>query len=382
MIAERVYDLIPDDLFLRLDNFIGAARLLVKIEGLNPAGSIKLKTALALITDAEESGRLRAGGRVVESSSGNLGIALSMVCAVRGYQFTCITDPKASPHSVATMRALSANVVVVTQPDANGGFLGTRIALIQEMLRTDPELVWPNQYANPANPRAHWERTAREILRAVPSVDFLFVGAGTTGTLMGCAGYFRSFSPSTRIIAVDSLGSVTFGRLAGPRHIPGLGTSRRPELCRADDLDAIVHIDEADAAWMCRRIAAEYGLLAGGSTGSVLAAVERYQSEIPAEATVVAISPDLGERYLDSVYDDAWVIGKFGAGVLAGARSRPAPVASMAVTVPALAETVPALAVAVPPMAVAVPTGDTVPPLAEALAAISYLDCVRNPVPL
>jgi N-(2-amino-2-carboxyethyl)-L-glutamate synthase len=317
MIAGRVYDLITDDLYLRLPEFIGESNVLLKVEGLNPAGSIKLKTALALITDAEERGLLKPRGRVVESSSGNLGIALSMVCAVRGYSFTCITDPKASPHSVAAMRALSAEVIVVTEPDANGGYLGTRIALIKEMLRADPELTWPNQYGNVANSRAHWERTATEILQAIPSVEYLFVGAGTTGTLMGCAGYFRKFSPLTRIIAVDSRGSVTFGQPAGPRYVPGLGTSRLPELCRTDNLDEIVLIEEADAVRMCRRVAGEFGLLVGGSTGSVLAAVDQLGDQIPDGATVVAISPDLGDHYLDSVYDDDWVAERFGADVLA-----------------------------------------------------------------
>ena len=317
MIAERVYDLITDDLYLRLPDFIGEPNVLLKVEGLNPAGSIKLKTALALITDAEERGVLKPRGRVVESSSGNLGIALSIVCAVRGYAFTCITDPKAAPHSVATMRALSAEVIVVTEPDSNGGYLGTRISLIKEMLRADPELTWPNQYANLANSRAHWERTATEILQAVPSVEYLFVGAGTTGTLMGCAGYFRKFSPLTRIIAVDSRGSVTFGQPAGPRYVPGLGTSKLPELCRTDDLDEIVLVEEADAIRMCRRVAGEFGLLVGGSTGSVLAAVAQLGDEIPAGSTVVAISPDLGDRYLDSVYDDDWVSERFGAGLVA-----------------------------------------------------------------
>jgi N-(2-amino-2-carboxyethyl)-L-glutamate synthase len=360
MIAERVYDLITDDLYLRLSDFIGEPNVLLKVEGLNPAGSIKLKTALALITDAEERGVLKPRGRVVESSSGNLGIALGIVCAVRGYAFTCITDPKASPHSVAIMRALSAEVIVVTEPDSNGGYLGTRIALIKEMLRADPELTWPNQYANLANSRAHWERTATEILQAVPSVEYLFVGAGTTGTLMGCAGYFRKFSPLTRIIAVDSRGSVTFGQPAGPRYVPGLGTSKLPELCRTDDLDGIVHVEEADAIRMCRRIAGEFGLLVGGSTGSVLAAVAQLGAEIPPGATVVAISPDLGDRYLDSVYDDDWVSERFGTGLLA---ESPTP------TQRALAGT---------PLAGA-PLADE--SLAAALATVSYLQTQTTRMP-
>ena len=316
MIVDHVYDLVTDDIYLRLPELIGDAELYLKIEGLNPAGSVKLKTALALITDAEERGLLRPGGRVVESSSGNLGIALSMVCAVKGYSFVCITDPKAAAHSVASMRALSAEVVVVTERDANGGYLGTRIAHLKQMLRDDPTLYWPNQYANSANPRAHWERTAASIFAEISNVDYLVVGAGTTGTLMGCSAYFRQFSPRTKIIAVDTRGSVTFGGAASPRYIPGLGTSRVPELCRTDNIDEIVYVAEGDAVRACRHLARRYGLLVGGSTGSVVAAVQDLAPTLPSGATVVAIAPDLGDKYLETVFNDQWVTATFGSDVL------------------------------------------------------------------
>jgi 2,3-diaminopropionate biosynthesis protein SbnA len=318
MIADRVYELITDDLFLRIPILDSQIDFYLKVEGLNPAGSIKLKTAVALVDDADSKGLLRPGGGIIESSSGNLGIALSMVCAARGYHFTCITDPKASPQSIATMRAMNANVVVVTETDYNGGYLGTRIATLKRMLALDPSLVWPNQYANSANPRAHSERTAFSIYQSVADIDYLFVGAGTTGTLMGCAAYFRQFSPRTRIVGVDTCGSVTFGRPAGPRYIPGLGTSRVPELCRSELVDELVYIEEVAAVRMCREIAVNHGLLIGGSTGSVLAAVCAMQLEIPPSARVVAIGPDLGDRYLNTVYNDEWVTERFGADALGG----------------------------------------------------------------
>lgn len=318
MIADHVYNIVTDDIYLRLPEWIGESEIYLKIEGLNPAGSVKLKTAIALIEDAERMGVLTPGGRVIESSSGNLGIALSMVCSVKGYSFTCITDPNASTRSVATMRALGAQVVVVTDRDAKGGYLGSRIACLKTMLALDPDLTWPNQYANAANPRVHSERTATSILKAIREVDYLFVGAGTTGTLMGCATHFRQFSPDTQIIAVDARGSVTFGYPPGPRYIPGLGTSRVPELCQTGILDKVVLIDEADAVRTCRRVATKYGLLVGGSTGSVLAAVQSLYAEIPPGSRVVAIAPDLGDRYLDTVYNDDWVSARFGPNVLAG----------------------------------------------------------------
>ncbi|MEE1762428.1 2,3-diaminopropionate biosynthesis protein SbnA [Streptomyces sp. SP18BB07] len=311
MIFRHAYDLVLDDLFLDLSGFIGDVDLTLKIEGLNPAGSIKLKAAVGLLEDLESRGVLKPGGRVIESSSGNLGIALSSVCAARGYQFTCVADPNTASMSLRLMRAYGAEVVVVDRRDANGGFLQSRIDHIHARLREDPELVWPNQYANEANPRAHYRRTAPALLKE-SEVDLLFVGAGTTGTLMGCAEYFREYSPGTRIVAVDSVGSVTFDSPPARRHIPGLGTSRRPEIFRDGLVDEVVMVPEAEAVRMCRRLATQRGVLAGGSTGSVLAAVAARRHEIPPGASVVAISPDLGERYLDTIYDDAWVDERFG----------------------------------------------------------------------
>jgi cysteine synthase A len=311
MIYDCAYDVVLDDVFLRLPGLLDGVQCFLKLEGFNPAGSVKIKTAVALVEDLESRGLLRPGGRIAESSSGSLGIALSVVCAIKKYSFTCVVDPNTSPRSVATMRSLGARVVMVSQRDGNGGYLGTRIAALRSMLSEDSQLVWTNQYANSANPRAHWTRTAGAILTEFQAVDYLVVGAGTTGTLMGCAAYFRQFSPRTRIIAVDSVGSVTFGHPAGPRHIPGVGTSRVPELCRPDLVDEVVMVEEAQAVRACRQLATGYGLLAGGSTGSVVAALGLLAGRIPADAKVVAIAPDMGERYLDTVYDDAWVAERF-----------------------------------------------------------------------
>ncbi|WP_367042021.1 2,3-diaminopropionate biosynthesis protein SbnA [Streptomyces sp. Je 1-332] len=316
MLYRNAHELVLDSVFLDLDDFIPQVDLKLKIEGLNPAGSIKIKAAVGLIEDAERRGVLKPGGRVIESSSGNLGIALSSVCAARGYTFICVVDPNTSKQSLGLMEAFGADVVLVTERDANGGYLQTRIDYITKRLGADPDLVWPNQYANPANPRAHYERTAASIVRQAAAeawrIDHLFIGAGTTGTLMGCTDYFREHSPHTRITAVDSLGSVTFGGEPGKRHIPGLGTSRRPEIFRAGRVDEAVLVPEFEAVRMCRRLAAERGIALGGSTGSVLAAIERNRDRIEPGSLVVAIAPDIGDRYLDTIYDDVWIYERFG----------------------------------------------------------------------
>ncbi len=311
MIYNSVDEIITDNIFLKIPRLGHRVGVYLKLEGLNPAGSIKLKTAVALINDAEQNKGLRPNGEVIESSSGNLGVALATVCAARGYRFTCVVDPNTCEQLVKTMSCLGANVVCIDRRDANGGFLGSRIEFIKQQLREKPELVWVNQYANPANPKAHSFYTATAILKEFPKVDFLFVGAGTTGTLMGCIYKFREASPSTVIVAVDAVGSVTFGQQPRSRFIPGLGTSRRPEIFNHEVIDEVVFVGELDTITECRFLVSRYGLLVGGSTGTVLAGVKQFAGRIPEESTVVAISPDMGGQYVNSVYSDEWVKAKF-----------------------------------------------------------------------
>lgn len=295
--------------FLRLRD-IRTADVYLKLEGLNPAGSLKLRPAVAMISRLEADGRLRPGyNEVIESSSGNLGVALALVCKVKGYPFTCVTDANVNPWAVKVMKAYGASVIVVRERDEEGGYLGTRLRLVRQLLSAAPQLVWTNQYANPANAGAHYALTAPEIHQAFPAVDYVFVGAGTTGTLVGCAAYFAKHSSRTRVVAVDTAGSVTFGGPTAPRHIPGLGTSRRPEIADLHEPHEVVLVPEADAVLACQRLRDMYGLLAGGSTGSVLAAVEQYS--LPPRSLVVAISADLGDRYVDTIYDPTWLDERF-----------------------------------------------------------------------
>jgi N-(2-amino-2-carboxyethyl)-L-glutamate synthase len=308
LITDRAYDLVRDDVFLRISGIGGLNHLYLKIEGLNTGGSIKLKTARGILEGAELSGVDLNRVRIIESTSGNLGVALAVICAAEGYRLTCVTDPNSNAASVAVMRALGAEVVVVKERDENGGFLGSRISYIHQRLEQEPDLFWVNQYANPDNPLAHERTTAPAVLDEFERVDHLFVGVGTGGTLMGVTDYFRTHSPKTRIVAVDTVGSVNFGSEPKRRLIPGLGTSRRPELLSPDAPDEVVLVPEDDTVRECRWLARTSGLLAGGSTGTVLAAIRSKAAEISPDDTVVAISPDLGERYLDSIYNDDWVI--------------------------------------------------------------------------
>ncbi|HEX5494932.1 MAG TPA: 2,3-diaminopropionate biosynthesis protein SbnA [Mycobacteriales bacterium] len=304
-VFRRPQDLVLDDVYVDIEPLVGRP-LMLKCEGFNFAGSIKLKPAADMVAAAERDGVLRQGSVIVESSSGNLGVALAVVAANRGYRLVCVCDPRVAETNRRLIERYGGEVVTVTEPDERGGYLGTRIGVVRRLCRENPDYVWLNQYTNPHNPRSHHDRTARSIFGRFPQLDLLFVGAGTTGTLMGCARYVREHRLDTRVVAVDSFGSVTFGGPPGPRFIPGLGTSTRPALLDADLVDDLVLVDERDAVAACRRLATN-GYLFGGSTGTVLAGALHVLGDHPGGSRAVAIAPDLGERYLTTIYDDAWV---------------------------------------------------------------------------
>ncbi len=299
-------DFDADDVFVDLEPMIGH-RLYLKCEGFNFAGSIKLKAATTMVAAAEETGRLRQGSVLIESSSGNLGVALAMIAASRGYRFTCVTDDRCNVATRRMIEALGGRVVVVTEPAEEGGLLGARIAYVKAMCAADDRLVWLDQYRNAANWQAHGRTTGPEILRQFPDLDVLFVGAGTTGTLMGCARFFRDWSPRVRIVAVDATGSVIFGGPSAPRSIPGVGSGVCPPLLDSDYVDDIVLVSEPETTRACRRLGRR-GFVFGGSTGTVVAGAERWLAEHgDPSLTAVGIAPDLGNGYLDTIYDDDWV---------------------------------------------------------------------------
>jgi cysteine synthase A len=214
------------------------------------------------------------------------------------------------------MEALGSQVHIIAEPDAGGGFLGARIDYVRALCASDPRYVWLNQYTNPGNWRAHYRTTASEIARQFPHLDVLFVGAGTTGTLMGCARYFLGWHRPVRIVAVDSVGSVTFGGPPGRRMIPGLGTSVRPPLLDESYVDEVIFVEEADTIRACHRLARR-GFLFGGSTGTVVSGAAEWLAQHDArELTAVAIAPDLGERYLDTIYHTNWLQDLYGEDVL------------------------------------------------------------------
>jgi N-(2-amino-2-carboxyethyl)-L-glutamate synthase len=290
--------------------------LFLKCEGFNFAGSIKLKAATEMVEAAERDGVLTPRSILVESSSGNLGVALSMIAASKGYGFLCVTDSRCNLSTRRLMQAFGSQVHVITEPDEIGGFLGARINYVRALCASDDRYVWLNQYSNPQNWRAHYRSTAPAIARQFPELDVLFVGAGTCGTLMGCARYFRGWHRPVHVVAVDTVGSVTFGGPPARRMIPGLGMNVRPPLLDESYVDEVVCVEEADTIRACHRLAGK-GFLFGGSTGTVVSgAMDWLALHGSPDLTAVAIAPDFGERYLDTVYQPNWVLDLYGDDVL------------------------------------------------------------------
>jgi N-(2-amino-2-carboxyethyl)-L-glutamate synthase len=304
-----------EELYVDLLPIFGQS-LFLKCEGFNFAGSIKLKAAAEMVEAADRHGALTPGSILIESSSGNLGVALSMIAASKGYRFLCVTDSRCNLSTRLLMEALGSEVHVIADPDAAGGFLGARLDYVRALCASDDRYVWLNQYTNPGNWQAHYRTTAPAIARQFPQLDVLFVGAGTTGTLMGCARYFREWHHPVRVVAVDSLGSVTFGGPPGRRMIPGLGASVRPPMLDESLVDEVVRVDEADTIRACHRLARR-GFLFGGSTGTVVSGAMSWLARHGAgPLTAVAVAPDLGERYLDTIYQVNWIEAIYGTGVL------------------------------------------------------------------
>jgi 2,3-diaminopropionate biosynthesis protein SbnA len=282
--------------------------VIAKLELLNPGGSMKDRSARHIVEAGLREGSIEPGNRLIESSSGNFGIALAIAARIYDLRFTCVVDPKTTQANVAILRGLGADVEIVTQRDHAGGYLHSRISRVEELLAMTPGAIWVNQYANDRNWEAYYRGTGAELNeQLVHPPGFLFAAVSTTGSILGCARRLRERFPDLRVIAVDAVGSVIFGAPPGPRELPGIGSSRVPELCRTEEIDEVVHVDDVDAALGCRELLLAEGIFAGASTGAVVSAIARTLPRLPRPCRVVTIFPDRGDRYLDLVYDDDWL---------------------------------------------------------------------------
>ena len=284
-----------------------------KLEALNPGGSIKDRAAVSIIEDAIEKKLLRPGMTVIESSSGNMGVGLAQVCAYLSLRFICVVDPTATPQNVALIKAYGAIVDLVPNPDpVTGEFLQARIKRVEELLSIHDGSFWPDQYSNYKNAMAHYT-TIEEIITSLDGkLDYLFCSTSTCGTVRGCSDYIQKNGLHTKVYAVDAVGSVIFGGAAKKRLIPGHGAAIRPPLYRDGLIEGYIYVTDLDCVVGCRRLVRSEALLAGGSSGGTVTAVEKIRRDLPAGANCALVLPDRGERYLDTVYSDEWVSKHFG----------------------------------------------------------------------
>ncbi|MDH4021276.1 MAG: 2,3-diaminopropionate biosynthesis protein SbnA [Xanthomonadales bacterium] len=286
-----------------------------KLEGLNPGGSSKDRPSVAIIEGALQTGEINSDTLIVEASSGNTGIGLAQVCAYHGLRFRCLVDPKVTKQNLDILAAYGADIEMIEEPDVETGeYLPTKLKRIDEILSKVENSFWVNQYSSLENASAHYRSTIKEILRDLDGrmLDYLFIATATCGTIKGCLDYLKDHGYPTRVIAVDALGSQIFSNHRHDRLVPGLGSAICPKLTPTEGIHKYMHVTDIDCVVGCRRLARTEAILAGGSSGGVISAIDRMSDEIPENATVVALLPDKGERYLDTIYSDDWVRDNLG----------------------------------------------------------------------
>ena len=299
MKASSVLDTIGNTPNIRVNRLFGAAcqshHIYIKSERSNPGGSIKDRIALAMVEAAERSGALKPGATIIEPTSGNTGIGLAMVAAVKGYKLVLVMPDSMSIERRRLMLAYGASFDLTPREKGMNG----AIARAKELVAQTPGAWLPQQFENPANIDAHVRTTAQEILADFPNgVDFLITGVGTGGHLTGVAQVLKAKFPNTKVFAVEPAASpVISGGKPSPHPIQGIGAGFIPVNLHVDLLDGVIKVEGDVAKDFARRSASEEGLLVGISSGATLAAIAQKLPEIPAGSTVLGFNYDTGERY-------------------------------------------------------------------------------------
>ena len=298
MKAANILETIGNTPHVRVNRLFGdKAEVWIKQERVNPGGSIKDRIAFAMVEDAERTGKLRPGGVFVEPTSGNTGIGLAMVAAVKGYRLILVMPDSMSVERRRLMLAYGAEFELTPREKGMKG----SIARAQEIIDSTANSWMPQQFENPANVEVHRRTTAQEILRdfADSPLDALITGVGTGGHITGCAEILKKEWPKLKVFAVEpTLSPVLSGGEPGPHPIQGIGAGFIPAIMRVDLLDGIIEVSPEDAKDMARRAASEEGMLVGISSGATLAAIAQKLPELGDRPRVLGFNYDTGERYL------------------------------------------------------------------------------------
>jgi N-(2-amino-2-carboxyethyl)-L-glutamate synthase len=283
--------------------------VLLKLELHNPTGSIKYRTAIGLLYSMHRERPLAPGTTIVESTSGNLGLALAWLAGELGCSYVAVVDPKLPQRTAARLRAVGAELAMVHEHDEYGGYLLSRLHKVRQMCADGTGARWPNQYENYANPAIHYNTISVELLAQTGGrIDAVAVAVSTGGTLAGISECLRRAVPSARLLAVDVMGSVVMSDRAHPHLMTGIGSTRKSSFLRPSHYDEVWRVSDVEAFAYCRMLAQDTGLTLGGSSGALLAAVaKRLGSNYPRARNAVLVCPDGGENYQDTIYDDGWL---------------------------------------------------------------------------
>jgi cysteine synthase A len=296
MIAQDILQTIGNTPHVRINRLFGVHQVWIKSERSNPGGSIKDRSALAMVEDAEAKGLLRAGSTIIEPTSGNTGVGLAMVAAVKGYKLILVMPDSMSIERRRLMLAYGASFDLTPREKGMKG----AIARAQELLAATPNAWMPQQFENPANIEVHVRTTAQEILKDFPDgLDALITGVGTGGHLTGCARVLKAQWPQLKVFAVEPTASpVISGGAPAPHPIQGIGAGFVPLNLDTSLLDGVITVEAEAAREMARRSAREEGMLVGISSGATLAAIAQKLPDLPPKARVLGFNYDTGERYL------------------------------------------------------------------------------------